>query len=228
MYLNIPTPKHIPPFGVVLLHGCMAAKNELYLIASKIQIKFGKHVLIIQPTCRTKTKSVIRSIENQAKKVYKEIKDQLGSNTTTKSLPIYIIGYSQGGLVACKLGDKYRDQLNIYGIVTWNAPLGGVPALNKHYNDIQEFINNAQDGLQLIISRTSANIKRNMKLATCVLGIIRRIPLLCLDSGLQDMLPNSPCIQHVHKFLHESNHGIPCLLIASHENDFESYLIILF
>lgn len=205
-------------FGVVLLHGCMGPENELEDFVSKLNIQFGDDVIIIQPTCREEAKSIIYSIETQGKKVFKEIKSVLG--TQAKSFPVFLIGYSQGGLVACVLGDQYKDKLNICGIVTWHTPLGGVPVLNRNSADIEKFMDNGKDGLQLMASCSSPDdIRKDMKSSTWLLTLARLPIVRFFNPGLQDMLPNSSCVQYTRSFLRESLHNIPCLLIAGYECD---------
>ncbi|TDG95531.1 hypothetical protein [Cardinium endosymbiont of Culicoides punctatus] len=211
---------HNKHFGVVLLHGCMGTEKELDLFALALDKKFGDRVLIIKPTCRKETKSVICSIEDQAKKVFEEIENVLkNNNKTIKSFPVFLIGYSQGGLVACVLGDQYKNKLNIRSIVTWHSPLGGVPVLERNCNDIKEFINEGQDGLKNILSSSDASpdlntAKKEMKQQACILSIGRI--LSCWNRGLQDMLPGGLCIQDIRKFIRETNQGIPILIIAGH------------
>ncbi|WP_339044414.1 hypothetical protein [Cardinium endosymbiont of Tipula unca] len=222
---SVNTPAQEPTFSIVLLHGLMANENELEPIASKILDKFGRTAFVIQPTCRRGTKSITSSIKNQAGKILKQIHTELDAcNKQSKSLPIFIIGYSQGGVLACLLGKHYRDDLNIRGIVTINSPLGGAPLLERSRSDVQRFMADAQEGLQRITSRTLSSIQKEMKLGAFALTIVsqRWIPIPCVG-GLKGIFPNSSSVQDVYGFLRDGDaHDIPCLLIAGYENDFKN------
>lgn len=219
------TPKQELTFGVVLLHGLMANENELEPIASKILDKFGNAVFVIQPICRVGTNSITSSIKDQAEKVLRQIHTELDAcNKKPKCFPIFIIGYSQGGVLACFLGKKYSGQLNIRGIVTLNAPLGGTPVLERSRNDVQRFMANAQEGLQRITSRALSSIQKEMKWQALALTMVRCrwIPIPFVN-GLKGILPDSSSVQDIRRFLRGSDtNNIPCLLIAGYENDFKN------
>ncbi|WP_243518829.1 MULTISPECIES: triacylglycerol lipase [unclassified Candidatus Cardinium] len=206
-----------PTFAALLLHGLYGHANELKPIAERLQNAFGKSVLIIQPTCRVRLKSVIRSIDQQAEDIGKYIAVTLIEyGKEPSSFPLIIIGYSQGGLLACTLAQSYNNQLNILGIITLNAPLMGTPFLERSSKDVQDFISDAKKGLQLIDYPLS-RIKWSMTLQRWM-RIVARPGWIPLD-GLKDLLPNSPCTKNAYNFL-QKNQKIPCLLIATYENDF--------
>ncbi|WP_250238675.1 hypothetical protein [Cardinium endosymbiont of Oedothorax gibbosus] len=81
---------------------------------------------------------------------------------------------------------------------------------------MQEFIASAEKGLQLIDYPLS-RIKWSMTLQTWMLLFTR--PRWVPINGLKDILPNSACIQGICSFL-QDNRELPCLLIATHQNDF--------
>ncbi|WP_419241245.1 hypothetical protein [Cardinium endosymbiont of Nabis limbatus] len=215
--MDRPTLDQTLTFAVLLLHGLYAKEDELKPIAAHLNKRFGKSVLIIQPTCRVRLKSVIRSIAQQTEDMLKWIQLELiRYNKEPSSFPLIIIGYSQGGLLACMLGKSYKSQLNIVGIITLNAPLMGTPLLERSRKDVQEFISNAEKGLALI-GYPLSRIKRIMTLQTWMLLLTR--PRWVPINGLKDIMPNSACVKSVSSFLQE-NLEIPCLLIATHQNDF--------
>ncbi|WP_250238676.1 esterase/lipase family protein [Cardinium endosymbiont of Oedothorax gibbosus] len=130
--MGTPTLDQAPTFAVLLLHGLYAKADELKPIAAKLNKQFGNAVLLIQPTCRVGLKSVIRSIDQQAEDLLRQV--QLALMRYQKEIqpfPLIIIGYSQGGVLACILGKAYKSQLNIVGIITLNAPLMGTPLLER-------------------------------------------------------------------------------------------------
>lgn len=217
--MNRPTLDQPPTFAVLLLHGLYAQADELKAIAAALHKRFGKAVLIIQPTCRVRFKSVIRPIAQQAADLLRHIAlNLMHYNQDLQSFPLIIIGYSQGGVLACTLGQSYKNQLNIVGIITLNAPLMGTPLLERSCSDVQAFISHAKTGLQLI-DYPLFRMKWSMTLQAWMRLLTRPgwMPL----HGLKDIFPNSPCIKEVCSFL-EVNREIPCLLIATHQNDFSA------
>ncbi|TSJ80859.1 MAG: hypothetical protein NMK33_05455 [Candidatus Cardinium sp.] len=206
-----------PTFAVLLLHGLYAKVDELKPIAAALHKQFGKKVLVIQPTCRVRLKSVIRSITQQAEDVFRQTQlEYKRYNKEASSFPLIIIGYSQGGVLACTLGKCYKSHLNIAGIITLNAPLMGTPLLKRSRRDLQEFIANAAAGLQLI-GYPLSRIKWSMTLQAWMLLLTR--PRWVPINGLKDIAPSSACIEDVGSFL-QDNQEIPCLLVATHQNDF--------
>lgn len=206
-----------PTFGVVLLHGLYAHENELKPIAEKLYSQFGKSLLLIQPTCRTRFKSVIQSIDQQTENIFQSINDHLlACNKDLASFPLIIIGYSQGGVVACTLGKCFQGRLNIVGIITLSAPLMGTPLLERNRVDLKKFMDSAHQGLTLI-DYSLAKIKRSMILQTWMRILTR--PKWIGIHGLKDIAPNSQCIKDIYSFL-ETNQVIPCLLIGTHSGNF--------
>ncbi len=70
---------------------------------------------------------------------------------------------------------------NIKGVTTINAPLKGIPVLERGIIDvIYRFMPQAAAGLELVTQGTEASvssIKKNMTLATLGLPFLRKIPL---------------------------------------------------
>ncbi|MGI2262178.1 hypothetical protein ACRRVA_02630 [Candidatus Cardinium hertigii] len=206
----------VASFAVLLLHGLYAQADELKPIAEKLTKQFGKAIFIMQPTCRTGLKSLLQSIDQQSAHILQWIELELiRYHKDTVSFPLIIIGYSQGGVLACTLGKLYKSQLNILGIITLNAPLMGTPLLERTRRDMQKFISDAAAGLEFI-DYPLARIKWINRVAGWVYTLAR------LDwapvNGLKDIAPNSRCLKGIYKFL-QDNLDIPCLLIGTYQND---------
>jgi len=206
----------VASFAVLLLHGLYAQEDELKPIAQKLTKQFGKAIFIMQPTCRTGLKSLLQSIDQQSASMLQWIELELiRYHKDPISFPLIIIGYSQGGVLACSLGKSYKSQLNILGIITLNAPLMGTPLLERTRKDMQRFISNGAAGLQFI-DYPLARIKWISRIAGWVYTLAR------LDwapvNGLKDIAPNSRCLKGIYTFLH-NNVEIPCLLIGTYQND---------
>ncbi|CDG49876.1 hypothetical protein [Cardinium endosymbiont of Bemisia tabaci] len=203
-------------FAVLLLHGLYAHADELKPIAEMLTKQFGKAIFIMQPTCRTGLKSLLQSIDQQAARMLQWIELELiRCHKNPISFPIIIIGYSQGGVLACTLGRLYKSQLNILGIITLNAPLMGTPLLERTGKDMQKFISDGAAGLQLI-DYPLVRIKWISMVAAWVYTLARLswAPV----NGLKDIAPNSRCLKGIYTFL-QDNVDIPCLLIGTYQND---------
>jgi len=229
-------------FAVVLLHGLMGPENELRTIAASLCNTFKQSVLIIQPRSRARTRSILYSIEKQAQSVFQEIQSCLASyKQSTKSLPMVIIGYSQGGLIGCMLAQHYADQLDIQAIVAINAPLMGTPILERAPSDVKQFLSKGKKGLDVIYDTvrsihqaqgiclgTTAQIKWKMLFYS---GFCTGARFLMRQGwmgnrnlgvgGIKDMFSNSKAIERINNFLKKDNHSIPCLLIATYQDSFE-------
>ncbi|MGI2298629.1 hypothetical protein ACRRVB_02420 [Candidatus Cardinium hertigii] len=206
----------VASFAVLLLHGLYAQADELKPIAEKLTKQFGKAIFIMQPTCRTGLKSLLPSIDQQAARMVQWIKLELiRYHKDPISFPIIIIGYSQGGVLACTLGKAHKSQLNILGIITLNAPLMGTPLLERTRKDMQRFISDGAAGLQLI-DYPFTRIKWITTIAAWAYTVARLdwAPL----NGLKDITPNSKCLKSIYRFL-QDNVDIPCLLIGTYQND---------
>ncbi|ROT47023.1 esterase/lipase family protein [Candidatus Cardinium hertigii] len=212
-----------PFFAVVLLHGLGAPQNELAVIANKLRATFGNAVLIIQPSCRVRQRSVYLTTQKQAEKVLAYIQDKFIQYQTSKTLPVVLIGYSHGGVVAMLLGERYSDNLNINGIIAINAPLKGVALLKRNPKEIKEFMSEAKASFQCIGYQSSWLYK-----TVVVNGMVSLLLPYLQPSfrftfpfcGLKDLHPESSCIETVGNFLHNGAYGIPILIIASYQDDF--------
>ncbi|MBX9890459.1 MAG: hypothetical protein K2X94_04275 [Amoebophilaceae bacterium] len=230
-----------PKFAAVLLHGLMANVDELDKIAESLRSQFGPSVLVIQPNSRGTTGSLTQSVSNQAKNIFKEIEVELVANKqVVKTLPIVIIGYSQGGVVGCTIAKYYADQLNIQGVVTINAPLMGTSLLRRTPTDLGEFMAKAEPGLSIVRDhvqriyqeqewrltlKTVPQIKRTMWQSTFGLKYLigpKWMPIPYIG-GLKDIFPDSSAVRQVYDFLRRENSSIPCLLISSYQDDFADF-----
>ncbi len=239
-----------PDFSVVLLHGFMNVATEVDPIAASLRDAFGSKVLLIQPKCREQTKSFTRCVSRQAKDVFETIEVALKqANQSVGSFPLFIVGYSHGGVVGCALAQKYRDQLTIQGLVTINSPLGGVPVLQRTTADVREFIREAKEGWTMLTqilpdqyekafeytTKTGKpyqpkgwnELGKEMKGFTTWLSRARKVANFPLKSvtdwfmgGGKSLLPDDAAIQDVRRFLREDPHTIPCMLLGSCVDDF--------
>ncbi len=241
-----------PRFGVVLLHGFMNVATEVDPIAASLRDAFGPDVLLIQPSCREQTKSLTRCLEGQAKDVFKTIERILQqANQSAGSFPLFIVGYSHGGLVGCTLAQKQGNKLNIKGIMTINSPLGGVPVLQRTTTDVREFIRDAAEGWAILTQilpdryeerfgyttrsgrsyqpRTLRSIEQDMLQMTRGLQLGVRLtqflPNWMTNSfmgGGKSLLPDDVSVRNVRRFLREDQYTIPCMLLGSYQDDFGS------
>ena len=196
----------------------MAPANELAAFKETVLKEFGRCVAIIEPVCREGTASLTNSVRKQVDQVFNEHLMGITDN------PLFIIGYSQGGVVACHLAQLYGDNLNIKGVITINSPLKGIPVLERGIIDVRyRFMPQAAAGLELVTQGTEtsvSSIKQNMTLATLGLSFLRKLPLP-YTRGLKDIRATSNVVQEVGDFLRENIHKTPFLLLGSYHNDFE-------
>lgn len=127
-----------------------------------------------------------------------EIHEQISILGLPKKCPIFLIGHSQGGLVACNLGKltptEGQEPLNIQGVITIGTPLNGVPLLHQTPEGVIKFMHNGKKGLKVLhypIWKTGA---RMMTGALC-LGIVPLLP------GLRDMCPQSIWLEGLKNYL---------------------------
>lgn len=212
-------------FAVVLLHGLAAPADELTVIAAAIRTAFGSSVLVIQPHCRARCRSIYLSTAQQAQQVFIYIQQKIRQyKKEAKYLPLIIIGYSHGGIVATILSKRYRDQLHISGIVLITTPLSGVSLLARNFSTVKEFLCDAREGFQLIGYKPSwlyqAAIRGIWPLLLLALrpSRTRSLPLY----GLQDLHPESKCIEEVRDCLNSSLYDIPTFVVATYQDKFEA------
>ncbi|MDD9139456.1 MAG: lysophospholipase [Candidatus Cardinium sp.] len=222
---SIPMPMYRRPFfSVVLLHGLGEPIDALSAIAAGMHTAFGNGVLILQPTCRARQRSVYLSTVQQAKKVFFYIKASIKYHQQDYgNFPLIIIGYSHGGVLATILGKYYSAHLNISGIVLINAPLRGVSLLTRSPVEVKAFMSEAKEGLQLV------GYKPSWMYTMLIARGIWPLLLACLKPsfyisfpfyGLKDLHPESKCIEEVHDFIYNGAYGIPILLLTSYQDNF--------
>ena len=161
------------------------------------------------------------SVTQQAKEVVHYVQEVLTSQDLASNLPLIIVGYRQGGLVACCMGNAHSSRLAIKGIATIAAPLMGVPARARTPMDIRKLILDGRQGLdEIITDNPSANNARSDMYVTLLkLTIARKCPFH-IRPGIMDILPKSKCLGKVHHFLRgpQAPANLPCLLIAAYHN----------
>ena len=88
------------------------------------------------------------STSEQADEMYKQLKEHL-NNESLDNPAICLIGDSHGGLVALEVYRKYKDELNITGIITNHSPLEGVHSLQADQSLVDVFSGAIFDGQDL-------------------------------------------------------------------------------
>jgi len=228
-----------PIFAAVLLHGIMADSDSLNHIAEDLVAQFGEDVLVIQPKNREGYVSAIKSIKKQAKIVSQEIEAAIAPyNQAGPRLPVFLIGYSQGGVVGCKLAKDYGDVLDIRSLITVHAPLRGVPLLETQQSNLSQFLYKGEPGLSLIYNspenahfyqgkrKRIRRLKLELRIRTELLCMVRsiysnRMAAGLFLRGLTDLFPNSSVLLEINNVLRKENTKIPCLLIGGYQDNFE-------
>lgn len=189
----------VPRFAIVLLHGLLGSSDGVDEMAAYFRHKFGGAACVLQPTSREKWDSVNLSIEAQTDRVAEEVKVALAKRDLSPDFPIIPVGYSQGGLVACRL--VASGKLNSVAFATVNAPLMGTP-----FGTVIEGIKAAQQVLHFTARQKTK-------------GRIELVQLLgALDAaGVRDLNPESPTVRATQLFLEDRNR-VPGLLVSSFVN----------
>ena len=207
------------PITVVLFHGLGASNRDFEGndgLKKLIETNFGEKVNIVAPNRNT-----LLSIEEQAKKVRKEIK---GDGKEQKKF--VFIGMSQGGTLALevlrqmseaskKRKKKSNQQDKVMCVVTIASPINkkGVPAIKKAE----------------LAKQAMQKIKSNSGIPDAIKGEVEKLSglLTSLDEsvpGISDLAPNSEFLERLTKYLRKNNR-VPILAIAAKENGiFEKYL----
>ena len=225
-----------PKIVVISFHGLGMDNSQDKEIEQALRDKYGDQVVIIKPKYREEgpqfgrwrpdcSRSEVYPIDHswlprffkfcrgygfptQSNGVVKEIKDALRQNNIqTDKDSIFIIGISQGGVLAAIVANDYEKELSLKGVITINAPLGGVYCLQNTMDDVNEFLSNGEAGLKEIgfDDEGIEAIKDNSK---------EELWLSKLAPGVASMLPSSSCIKKVRQFVDSST--ISCLLIGSY------------
>jgi esterase/lipase len=189
---------------IVLLHG-MATPNSKSVakLKSNLDRDIKNAEVIILKRYNSGTVSTIQ----QADETYNDLMNQL----TQKGLinnPICFIAHSQGGLVALTLYDKYKNNLNIKGIITSQSPLEGAPAINTSDEMLADFKKELQSLLansENIALKHSATILKRMNLKKVITHTIH-------PPVIKDLTNNSTLLQNIRLTL--ANIQIPVLILA--------------
>lgn len=117
--------------AVYLFHGLNVGKDykEIIDLKDKLQISFPNAQIHSVDQGEEEAGSEMRgcSLPKRAEKAFSKI-----IRTHDNTSPILLIGHSAGGVVAVDVASQLKDQgKNIAGIVTMNAPVGGVKSLES-------------------------------------------------------------------------------------------------
>lgn len=218
----------LPKFVVVILHGLTMYSDECDEIKSKVLERFGEDVIVIQPKCREGYKSVFISMDKQAELVVREVIKNLTDrcprhlNKELRSLPMFFVGHSQGGMLSMIMADTYTSDLNIMGIVSINSPLTGTQPLENNRHDMKVFQKRSKAGLKAIGHPDINLIDVNALL------IVLNNPLLKAFSqrflrGAKDMYSSSDIVSRIKRFVRGYKHTVPILLIATYIENLAEY-----
>lgn len=218
----------LPRFVVVMLHGLTMSSDECDKIRMGVEERFGKDAYTIQPKCRNGYNSVFTSMDKQAKLVLKEVMTNLTekypkySYTKLKTLPMFLVGFSQGGMISMLIADTFRHELNIVGIVAIDSPLTGTQAFENSRKDLRTFQKRSKRGLRAIGHPTVTLID------VIALLIILNNPFVekfthHFFRGAKDMYSTSDVISRIKRFVRGGIHHIPTLLIATYIDDLNQY-----
>ncbi|HLP34667.1 MAG TPA: hypothetical protein VK133_01605 [Amoebophilaceae bacterium] len=195
-----PTPQSPHRFGIVLLHGLLGSRDGIAEMTAYFQKQFGDEVCILVPTSRAEWNSVNLSIAAQKEKVLAEIQTELAHRGLPGDFPIVPIGYSQGGLIACKL--VADGELNSIAFATVNAPLMGT-----RFGKILQGLGQLQKGFQLSKQHTKGYVDLSQ-----LAGALNA-------DGIQDLVPDSAAIRANQAFLAGGSNNVPGLLVSGFIDD---------
>ncbi|ROT47605.1 alpha/beta fold hydrolase [Candidatus Cardinium hertigii] len=212
-------------FGMVLLHGLNMDTREMKALTTALSERYKENILIINSLVREDWNSVDYSIDQQAEMVYKEIVDYLQAhNKDSSSFQLFILGQSQGGVVATRIAELYKQKLNLLGFITHNAPLQGVDVLTRGPFDLLKLCNRAKKGLNIIGTKVDWDLFNLITLATSARWLC---PIAdCFGykklTGARDIFPNSSCMTAVRHYLrnNQQSDAVPGLLIGGYQNDY--------
>lgn len=190
----------MPRFGIVLLHGLLGSSDGIAEVTAYFQKKFRNEACILLPTSRTGWNSVNLSIAVQKAKVLAEIQEELTKRGLPLDFPIVPIGYSQGGLIACKL--VADGELNSIAFATVNAPLMGTK-----FGKILKGLGH----LQQVFHLSKHPTKGCVDLSQLAGGLNA--------DGIQDLIPDSVDILDNQAFLMRDSNKVPGLLVSGFVDD---------
>ncbi|WP_162534110.1 alpha/beta hydrolase [Candidatus Cardinium hertigii] len=212
-------------FGMVLLHGLSMDRKEMQMLANELSEKYKDNLLIINSSVREQGISEDYSIDQQVEMVYQEIQTTLRTyHKDSQSFPLFILGQSQGGIIATLIAKRYKHTLHLLGFITHNAPLQGAAILTRGPLAIQHFKNKAKNGLNIIGTKVNWSLfalAALAKTADCIYPLLQGMGYKKF-AGIKDTLPNRPCTSAVYHYLRNSQPSdrVPGLLIAGYQNDY--------
>lgn len=193
--------QYTPRFGIVLLHGLLGNSNGIDKFTAYFRDKFGHEACILVPTSREAWDSVALSISEQKARVLAEIQKELTHRGLPLDFPIVPIGYSQGGLIACKL--VADGELNSIAFATVNAPLMGT-----QFGKILQGLGHLQQVFHLSRQQTGGYVD------------LSQLAHAWNAHGIQDLVPDSAIIRANQAFLAgNSNKKVPGLLVSGFIDD---------
>ncbi|OJW67031.1 MAG: hypothetical protein BGO68_00440 [Candidatus Amoebophilus sp. 36-38] len=195
------TPKNFKKV-VALLHG-LGAPGDLVGEEAKLKKDLPGYEIIRL----VRQNSTQVSTTQQADEMYHQLKDQIKQKGLTDPA-ICLMGDSHGGLVALELYRKYKDQLNIVGIITNHSPLEGSPGVDASPDAIENFkqafsnilVGSGNPTLVFAASFLQALDLKNI-LTKNIQSVVR-----------QDLTPGSPLLANIKSTL--SSIQIPVLILA--------------
>ncbi|WP_162789910.1 hypothetical protein [Cardinium endosymbiont of Sogatella furcifera] len=195
---------------IVYLHGGGADRHEVNPFIKKLG---EEEFLYISLTCREGAfKAMHIPMETQVKACAKEILKKLKEHypmfteQQLQTLPIHIIGNSQGGVVACLLGANHKNKLNIKKIICFHSCLSGMDLMSNDGADIRTFFNKSRE---VFGHTTQWQDKFKIYAMTKILFGTSKIA-----NFLFPAISNLHYLEDVKNFLRDSTHHIPILIVA--------------
>ena len=121
---------------IVTLHGLNSPNDpNIASLARKLNIDVKDTKTIIL----NRYNSTTSSTKTQAEEAYIALKKQMNKQNLT-DIPVFLIGYSQGGLVGLELYriNEVKKEFKLSGVITYHSPLEGAPGVNLTPQNIQE------------------------------------------------------------------------------------------
>jgi hypothetical protein len=189
---------------IVLFHG-LGAPRDTGIAALEKRLKDdikNSEIIILD-----RENSGIVPTTQQADEAYQNLKRELDQRQLAGS-PICLFGDSQGGLVVLELYRKYKEELNIKGIVTNHTPLEGTPSITIDDGKERAF----KDAIKNIILESENPI---LKLGVNMLDSISIKQVLTQQikqTVRNDLTKPSPLLSNIKLTL--ENTQIPVLILA--------------